>query len=174
MNKKVIGFKSDKDSSDKLNSYVIKKQITKKEWFEGHLNRDILQSKLELNVREKFVTIPASEYAELLANNPQNHSKIICDRIVDHILSQDVEITFDNLWSETKIFQQMNSIECSRKIEGDIEVIHCNHQMGMNVSIFLVYLAIEMLQITKESTFVSKIVLSNNFILKIKKKVNRG
>ena len=172
MSKKIVGFNSNEEAYNKLHDMVESKKVTKKDWFETNLNKDILQSKLELHSKEKFITIPSSEYEQLLTKNPRKHSKFICDRIMDHILSQQKDPTFDNMWFETKTFQQMNGIMCKREQEQGGEVIHCIHEMGINTSMFLAYLAIEMIKTSGEYRLKNKLILQNNFILKIEK-VNR-
>jgi len=164
---KIIGFRADVSTDKRLDKYIFDHNITKKDWLENNLKKDENQALLENKIGEKWIKIPASEYNYLIVD-PAKHSGFICDRIVAHVGSQGKELTFDNLWFETQTFQKLNDIEVTRINEGKSEVIFCQHDMGMNTSIFLCYLALDMVNITPNYQFESKMITEKTFMIKIK------
>ena len=164
---KIIGFRADTITNNRLDKHTFDHNITKNDWLENNLKKDESQALLENNLDEKWVKIPASEYDHLIVN-PKKHSKFICDRIVAHVESQGKELTFDNLWFETQTFQKLNDIEFTRINEGKSEVIFCKHDMGMNTSRFMCYLALDMVNITPNYKTESKMITEKTFRVKIK------
>ena len=164
---KIIGFRDDVSINKILDKHTFDHNITKKDWLKNNLEKDENQALLENKQDEKWVKIPASEYNHLIVN-PEKHSGFACDRIVAHVGSQGKELTFDNLWFEIQTFQKLNDIECTRIKEGKSEVIFCKHDMGMNTSLFLCYLVLDMVNITPNYQFESKMITEKTFMIKIK------
>ena len=164
---KIIGFRSDVTTEKKLDKLTFDYNITKKDWLENNLEKCEDQALLENKIGEKWIKIPASEYDHLIVD-PEIHSGFVCDRIVTHIGSQGKELTFDNLWFEFQTFQKLNDIECTKIKEGKSDVIFCNHNMGMNTSLFLCYLVLDMVNITPNYQFESKMITEKTFMIKIK------
>jgi len=164
---KIIGSRANVITEKILGKHTFNYNITKKDWLENNLEKGENQTLIENKKGEKWIKIPASEYNYLI-DDPEKHSGFICDRIVAHVRSQGKELTFDNLWFETQTFQKLNDMEVTRFNEGKSEVIFCKHDMGMNTSLFLCYLALDMVNLTPNYQFESKTITEKTFMIKIK------
>ena len=169
--RKTIGIKSNEDVDKRLNKHTFEYNISKKDWLESNLQHDESQAKLEIEIGEKWVKIPSSAYNTLLVN-PESHASFIADRIEQHTINSKMEINFDTLFNEVKIFQKLNDIECIMVDEGKNQVIFCKHDMGNNCSRFFCNLILEIIKRTTKYTVVSNIVTERTFNIVVCKSLN--
>lgn len=160
--KKTIGIKSDEDVDKRLNKHTFDHNISKKQWLESNLEEDESQAILQVEMGEKWVKIPSSEYNVLLIN-PEDHASFIADRIEQHTIDARKEVNFENLFTIIKIFQKLNDIECIMVDEGKNQVIFCKHDMGINCSKFFCNLILEVIKRTTKYTVESNIITERTF-----------
>jgi len=166
---KVISFRTDDAHQKKLNNVVYHKHLNKKEWIEDSITTSEAETLLSLNKQEKWVKIPVSEYSHLLDTQWEDHAKYICDRIEEHVKSNNNGISFDSLFFDTKVFHTMNRIKMVRFDDDDFEIIHIVHGFGAGYGKFESQLIVEMLERTTQFELISKKIDKEKITIKIKK-----
>ena len=146
---KVIGFRIQEKDEARLKKDLHRQETTRKEWLNNNLIISESVHELSIKENEKWIRLPASEYDTLISNS-LNHEEYIFRRILQHCTSQGIEITFENLFNEIKLFMKMNSMVLKKEdIEG-INTIGITHNIGVNYSKFCFEMIKKMVKHTKQ------------------------
>ena len=165
---KVEGFKIEDKVGKKLKKEIFQSGKTKKDWLTSQVDGLDNLRKVRNEPDERWVAIPARELDDLHSNYP-THYNFIYDRILEHCLQQNLEVTFDNLLLDCLYFFNYNIMEYFRNKDGKFEVLIINHGVGISYSKFLDKLIRKFLNKTKQYDFESSHVSENTISLKLKK-----
>ena len=117
---KVEGFKIEDKVGKKLKKEIFQSGKTKKDWLTSQVDGLDNLRKVRNEPDERWVAIPASELDDLHSNYP-THYNFIYDRILEHCLQQNLEVTFDNLLLDCLYFFNYNNMEYFRNKDGKLE-----------------------------------------------------
>ncbi len=116
---KVIGIKADPETIIKFDKI---QKDSNKDWLEDKIKHETEKEKIsipDMEKPEKFITIPASEYEQLIKNaGPVKHGSYIFDRVVRRAKVCDEIPTFDVLFSQLEAFWNMNSLILTKRKDG--------------------------------------------------------
>jgi len=164
---KVIGFRIPENDEKRLKKDLHRQETTRKEWLDKYLT--ISESIHELSVKqnEKWIRVPASEYEALIKNSPE-HGHVIYQRIFQHCMSQGIEITFENLFQEIKVFMKMNDMELKKTENKDVKTLQMNHGIGINYSKFCLTMLKDMIEKTNEFVIIEETLEEFGLEIKLK------
>ena len=165
---KVEGFKATEKVRNELRKDLFRTGKTKKDWLADSVDKLDNLHKVRNKPDEKWVAIPASELEHLHSGYPE-HYHFIYDRILEHCVQQNLEITFDNLLLDCIYFYNYNNMKYLRYNDDDLEVLVIEHNVGMSYSEFTNKLLCKFLDVTDQYDLVSTQTSENKFIIKFQK-----
>jgi len=166
-NEKIIGFRIRKDDEVRLKKDLHRLEVTRKEWLNKNLTISESINELSVKQNEKWISIPASEYEALIINSPE-HGHIIYQRILQHCMSQGIEISFENLFQEIKIFMKMNDMELKKIENNDVKILQMTHGIGINYSKFCSTMLKDMIEKTNEFVILEETIEELELEIKLK------
>jgi hypothetical protein len=168
MRDKVEGFKVSDHVSKKLRTELYRTEKTKKDWLTEKVDALDNLRKVRNEVNERWVTIPASELDDLHATAPK-HYNFIYQRILEHCLQQKLEVTFDNLILDIIWFCNYNDMNHIRFQDGELEVLHIEHETGLDYSKFISKVICKMINVTHQYDLKNTQVNKNSITIKFQK-----
>lgn len=149
---KITSFRTTESTERKLKKDLYRQNITKKEWLDEKIRKTEHQAEISLNESEKFITIPVSDYSELLKESRSDHASFISQRIRNHVGKTDFDSTFEDILN----FCNLNNLVIARlKFEDDHELIYLNHNIGDEFSSFVCRLITDLLSYNKHYFIIS-------------------
>jgi hypothetical protein len=156
---KITSFRTAPDIEKKLKKDLYRQNITKKDWLNSKINNVESQRILSIKNQEHWVSIPIQEYDQLLKSTWKEHASYICDRIMYHVKSQGKQITFESLYYEVQVFQELNNIAAKRYdlccTDNDYEMIVWDKVLSDNYAKFMNELIALIISRTNEFTIIS-------------------
>ena len=168
---KITGFKITDEMSKNLKKEIFRSGKTKKNWLADRVEDLQFLDKTRNKPNEKWTLVPNSELEHLHSGYP-DHFEFIHQRILEHCLQQNLEITFDNLLTDCTNFYNFNNMKYVRYTDDDIEVLVIEHDVGQSYSNFTSKLLCKFLDVTTQYDLVSTQPSENKIIIKFQKKVN--
>ena len=165
---KIEGFRVSDEVSKNLKKDLFRSGKTKKEWLSEKIEKQNYLDKTRNKPDEKWTLVPNSELEHLHSGFPL-HYHFIHERILEHCLKQDLEITFDNLLLDCTNFYNFNNMKYFRYTDENLEVLVIEHNVGISYSNFTSKLIKKFLSITNEYKFVSSQPGENKIIIKFSK-----
>ena len=132
---KVEGFKATEKVRNELRKDLFRTGKTKKDWLADSVDKLDNLHKVRNKPDEKWVAIPASELEHLHSGYPE-HYHFIYDRILEHCVQQNLEITFDNLLLDCIYFYNYNIMKYDRYTDDGLIVLEIEHDVGISYSEF--------------------------------------
>jgi hypothetical protein len=167
---KVIGIKATNETIDKFNDIDKKNN---KECFSDMVDLETEKGKLAFTnegIKEKFVTMPISEYEFLSSNTGAiKHANFIFKRIVKHAETNGKKPEFESVYSQLEAFWKMNGLFLNMRKDGSVWVLECDHNIGRGFSRFFYHLMKKICHWTGKYDLTDKKILDNSLILFISK-----
>ena len=164
---KVIGIKADKETIENFEKIL---DSTKKEWFEKNVKKSLEKEKIAFEKSEKFITIPASEYAFLAENTGAiKHANFIFERIVKRSECEGKKPDFNELFGQLEAFWKMNGLFLHKRKDGAEWIINCEHRIDKSFSRFFFHTMRKICNWTGKYELYDKKILEDSLILFIKK-----
>ena len=167
-NEKIEGFRVSDEVSKKLKQDLLRTEKTKKEWLADKIDQLENLNKVKNKSDEKWTMVPNSELEHLHSGYP-DHFLFIHQRILEHCLQQNLEITFDNLLMDCMYFYNFNDMKYLRYQDEDLEVLVIEHNVGISYSHFTSKLICYFLEYTTQYDLVSTQPSENKVIIKFQK-----
>ena len=168
MSDKVEGFRVSDEMSKELKKQLFQTGQTKKDFLSEKVDAEKFLEKTRNKAGEKWTLVPNSELEHLHSGYP-DHFDFIHQRILEHCIQQDLEITFDNLLLDCLYFYNFNNMKYFRYQDEDIEVLVIEHNVGISYSNFTEKLLKKFLAITTQYNFVSSQPSESKIIFKFQK-----
>ena len=165
---KIEGFRVSDEVSKKLKKDLFRTGKSKKDWLSDRVDDLQFLDKTRNKPNEKWTLVPNSELEHLHSGYP-DHFEFIHQRILEHCLQQNLEITFDNLLTDCTNFYNFNNMKYVRYQDENLEVLVIEHSVGISYSKFTSKLIKKFLSITNEYKFVSSQPGENKIIIKFSK-----
>jgi hypothetical protein len=167
---RVIGIKADSETAEKFEKIP---KDSNKEWLEENVNKEINKKLIalpDLENPEKFITIPASEYAFLSLNTGAlKHANFIFERIVKRSEFEGKKPDFDVLFGQLEAFWKMNGLFLDKRKDGAEWIVNCEHRIGKPFSRFFFHLMRKICNWTGKYDLYDKKILEDSLIVFIKK-----
>ena len=167
-NEKIIGIRSNSKNKKRLQDEIFRTQITRENWLEHNLTHAEGKTKLSFGDKERWITIPSSEYNQLVAPVFDTHAKSIFNRIKEHVILNGRELSFDNLMSECEVFAEINDFKIIRTVDKNKTIFKIKTFIGMGYSKFINALISIIIEFTNDYEIISEIIETYEvqFILK--------
>ena len=165
---KVEGFRVSGEVSKKLKQDLFRTDKTKKEWLADRVEELQFLDKTRNKPNEKWTLVPNSELEHLHSGYP-DHFEFIHQRILEHCLQQNLEITFDNLLTDCTNFYNFNNMKYLRYTDDGLVVLVIEHDVGISYSEFTIKLLRKFLDVTNDYNFISSQTHENKIIIKFQK-----
>ena len=165
---KVEGFKATEKVRNELRKDLFRTGKTKKDWLADSVDKLDNLHKVRNKPDEKWVAIPASELEHLHSGYPE-HYHFIYDRILEHCVQQNLEITFDNLLLDCIYFYNYNIMKYNRYTDDGLIVLEIEHDVGLSYSEFTNKLIKKFIKKTKQYSLKTSHIGESTIIFKLKK-----
>ena len=165
---KIIGFRIHEEDEVRLKKDLHRHEATRKEWLTKNLLISESVHQLSIKENEKWIRVPAGEYETLISSSP-DHGEYIFRRILQHCISQEIEITFENLFNEIRLFMKMNGMELKKEEDEVMNILHMTHNIGINYSKFCLDMLNKVVKHTKEFSMVESNIHESWLEIKLKK-----
>ena len=168
MSDKVEGFRVSDEMSKELKKHLFQTGQTKKEFLSEKVDAERFLEKTRNKIGEKWTLVPNSELEHLHSGYP-DHFDFIHQRILEHCMQQNLEVTFDNLLLDCLYFYNFNNMRHFRYQDEFLEILVVEHDVGISYSNFTDKLLKKFLDITTQYNFVSSVPSESKLIFKFQK-----